>query len=347
MDKLLVSLLLVIMVLLVLLFSMFFLLVFYRMQEVKSKKKIKEYIEDRKGDWYEYLLGEGMRIEDLKPNGSLEHKAIDELFFRFSYHFTSDEINERINAFAALYMSDYYNKDLSSRSSGVRINTLNKISLYNLTFMLEPVSKILRKKKVYPKAEYLLLYEIIIKFSRTDFVAHFIHPKVTLGEFDYKKLLLELDETQISLLAEDFTVLPDMLKLTLIEIVGVRHYLDWLPLLHECLDSPAQELRIRALKSIAELEVADADALKLYEGFSYSDVWEERLMTAKIFRSAPTEEALPVLKHLIKDSTYPVRAQAAKSMKSLKNGQQALYSVITTSSDEFAVDVAEEMFGKE
>ncbi|ARK21251.1 HEAT repeat domain-containing protein [Sporosarcina ureae] len=345
MDKLLVSLLLVIVALLIILFGMFFLLVFYRMQEMKNKKGIREYIEARKDDWYEYLLGDGMPIEVLMPNGPLELEAIDELFFRFSYHFSSDEINKKVNTFAALYMSDYYSKNLHSRSSGVRINALNKISLFNLTFMLDPVSKVLAKRKIYPKAEYLLIYEIIIKFSRTDFIAHFIHPKVPLGEFDYKRLLLELDETQISLLAEDFNELPDVLQLTLIEIIGVRHYLDWLPLLHECLDSPAQELRIRALKSIAKLEVADA--LKLYEVFSHSDVWEERLMTAKIFRSAPTEEALPVLKHLIKDSTYPVRAQAAKSIKSLKNGQQALYSVITTSSDEFAVDVAEEMLGKE
>lgn len=345
MDKLLMSLLLVIVVLLAILFAMFFLLVFYRKQEVKSKNHIKEYIEDRKEDWYEYLLGEGTLPEALKPNGTLELDAIDELFFRFSYHFSSDEINNKVNAFAALYMSDYYSKNLTSRSRGVRINTLNKISLFNLPFMLEPVSKLLEKKKVYSKTEYLLIYEIIAKFSRANFVAHFITPKVPLGEFDYKKLLMELDEVQISLLVEDFDVLPDELQLTMIESIGVRHYLDWLPLLHHCLDSPDQELRIRALKSIAKLEVADS--LKLYESFLHSDVWEERLMTAKIFRSAPSEEALPVLTHLIKDSSYQVRAQAAKSMKSLKDGQQALYSVITTSSDEFAVDVAEEMFGKE
>lgn len=345
MDNFLVSLLLIIVVLLIILFAMFFLLVFYRMREVKNKKKIKGYIEERQVDWYEYLLGEGMPMEALKPEGLLELEAIDELFFRFSYHFASDEINDKVNAFAAQYMSDYYNQGLTNRRSGVRINTLNKINLFNLSFMLDIVLKQLQKKKKFSKIEYILMYEVISKFSEMDFVAHFISPKVPLGEFDYKKLLMELDETQISLLAEDFNELPEVLQLTTVEIVGVRHYLDWLPLLHQCLDSSVQELRIRALKSIAELEVADA--LKLYEEFSHSEVWEERLMTAKIFRSAPTEVALPVLNHLIKDSSYQVRAQAAKSMKSLKNGQQALYSIITTSSDEFAVDVAEEMFGKE
>ncbi|WP_303969018.1 HEAT repeat domain-containing protein [Sporosarcina ureae] len=345
MDKFLVSLLVAIVVLLFILFAMFFLLVFYRIREVKNKMRITRYIEERQVDWYEYLLGDDMPIDSLKPNGQLELEAIDELFFRFSYHFSSDEINDKVNAFAEHYMNDYYSKGLGHRSSGIRINTLNKINLFNLTFMLDKVSRQLQKKKSYSKTEYILMYEIISRFSKTEFMAHFIHPKVSLGEFDYKKLLMELDETQISLLAEDFNELPEVLQLATIEIVGVRHYLEWLPLLHECLDSSVQELRIRALKSIAELEVADA--LELYEGFSRSTVWEERLMTAKIFRSVSSEKALPVLNHLIKDSTYQVRAQAAKSMKSLKNGQQALYSVITTSSDEFAIDVAEEMFGKE
>lgn len=345
MDKILLSLLLVIVALLIILFALFFLLVFYRMQEVKNKNKIKRYIEERQADWYEYLLGVDMPMNSLKPNSPLELEAIDELFFHISYHFASDEITDKINAFATTYMTDNYYKGLTNRNSGVRINTLNKIHLFNLSFMLDAVSKQLQSKKRYSKTEYILMYEVISAFTEKDFVAHFIHPKVSLGEFDYKKLLMELDETQIHLLAEDFNELPEVLQLTLIEIVGVRHYLDWLPLLHKCLESTIQELRIRSLKSIAELEVADA--LKLYEGFSHSSIWEERLMIAKIFRSAPTEDALPVLNHLIKDPAYPVRAQAAKSMKSLRNGQQALYSVITMSTDEFAVDVAEEMFGKE
>ncbi|PIC83226.1 HEAT repeat domain-containing protein [Sporosarcina sp. P1] len=345
MDKILISLLLVIVVLLIILFALFFLLVFYRMQEVKKKEKVIKYIEDRQVDWYEYLLEEDMSLEGLKPHGNLELEAIDELFFRVNYHISSDEIKEKVNAFAAVYMSDYYKGKLASRSRELRINTLNKISLFHLRFMLDPVSALLEKKKKHSKTELLLMYEIIGKFSRTDFVAHFIAPKVPLGEFDYKKLLMGLDEEQINLLAEDFDVLPELLQLTMIEIIGVHHYLDWLPLLHKCLDSSDQEMRIRALKSIAELEVADS--LELYEPFSHSTIWEERLMTAKIFRFAPTEEALPILKHLIKDPTYQVRAQAAKSIKSLKNGHQALYSVITMSSDEFAVDVAEEMFGKE
>ncbi len=345
MDNFLVGLLLVVVILLITLFILFFVLIFYRLREVKNKDKIKDYIEQRQDDWFDYLLGEDVESEALKPLNTIEMEAIDELFFRISYHFASDKITEKVNGFAEQYMKEYYEKRLNSRNSGIRVNTLNKIYLFNLSFMLDEVSQQLQKKQLFSKAEYLLIYTIIAKFSEADFVAHFMNPKVPLGEFDYKKLLMELDENQIYVMAKQFDQLPEMLQLTAVEIVGVRHYLNWIPLLHHCLKSPIQELRIRALKSIAELEVADA--LPLYEKFSRSAVWEERLMTAKIFRSASTEQALPVLNELIKDSTYAVRAQAAKSMKSLKNGQQALYSVITTSSDAFAVDVAEEMLGKE
>lgn len=345
MDDFLLGLLLVVGIVLVLLIVLFFALIFYRLREVKNKNKIKNYIEHRRVDWFDYLLGEDVDGEMLKPKSMIEMEAIDELFFRISYHFASDEITNKVNKFAEQYMNDYYVKRLNSRNGAVRINTLNKIYLFNLLFMLDSVSKQLQQKKVFSKGEYLLIYTILAKFSETDFVAHFMNPKVPLGEFDYKKLLMELNEDQIRVLTKEFNQLPEILQLNLVEIVGVRHYLNWLPLLHYCLDSPIRELRIRSLKSIAELEVADS--LLLYEKFAYSAVWEERLMTAKIFRSAPTEDALPVLNQLIKDSKYPVRAQAAKSMKSLKNGQQALYSVITTSSDTFAVDAAEEMLGKE
>lgn len=345
MDDFLIGLLLIVAVVLMLLVILFFALLFYRLAEVRNKNKIKVYIEQHQVEWFNYLLGEETNGEMLKPENTIEMEAIDELFFRISYHFASDEIADKINRFAEQYMSDYYVKRLNSRSSGVRINTLNKIYLFNLSFMLDPVAKQLEKKEVFSKGEYLLIYTIMAKFSETDFVAHFMNPKVSLGEFDYKKLLMELDEDQIHVLAEEFDQLPEVLQLTSVEIVGVRHYLNWLPLLHHCLKSPVQELRIRSLKSIAELEVADS--LLLYEEFAHSTVWEERLMTAKIFRSAPTEEALPVLNELIKDAKYPVRKQAAKSMKALKNGQQALYSVITTSSDAFAVDVAEEMLERE
>ncbi|ARD47880.1 HEAT repeat domain-containing protein [Sporosarcina sp. P33] len=345
MDKLLLTLLLIILFILLILFIMFFVLVYYRIQEVKKKEKIADYIKERQDEWYDYLFRDNLQAETLMPKHTVELEAIDELFFRLSYHFASEDISGKMNDFAKRYMSGYYTKQLNSRSAGVRINTLNKIKLFNLTFMAEEVLKQPQRKRKYSKTEYLLIYAIIAKFSAAEFVAHFIRPQVPLGEFDYKKLLIELEKSQIDLLGEKFDELPELLQLTLIEIAGVNYYLDWLPLLHQCLDSTNQELRIRALKSIAELEVADV--LTLYKEFAYSPVWEERLMTAKILRSAPAEDALPVLNQLIGDSVYQVRAQAAKSMKSLRNGQQALYSVITTSSDEFAVDVAEEMFGKE
>ncbi|MDV6378305.1 HEAT repeat domain-containing protein [Sporosarcina sp. GW1-11] len=344
MNRILLLLMLAIVLLFLVLLFLFLLLIFYRLRQVKRKKTIQNYIERYQEKWISYLVDDELSPEQLKPANAVEMEAVDELFFRLRYHFDSEELTKKINDYASEYMESYYLKQLTHRNPSIRINVLYKIYLYDLTFLHDAIIKQL-EKKVHSKEEYLVLCKIVAKNFQTDFAPYYINPKIPLGEFDYKRLLVELDKSQIELLAEDFDDLPDLLKFTILDIVGANHYLDWLPLMHHCLDSPIQELRIRALKNIALLEVADA--YSVYEKFASSTVWEERLMAAKIFAFSPQEQAEAVLNRLITDSSYAVRLQAAKSMKSLKNGQQALDSVITNSSDAFAVDLAEEMLGKE
>lgn len=344
MNRLLLVLATVTVTLSLVLLALLILLIFYRLRQVKNEKTIAYYIEVNQEDWISYLLGESVEMEKLKPTSIFEMEAIDELFFRLRYHFDSQELTSKINGFASIYLDEYYHKQLTSRNPGIRMNMLNKIYLFELTFLEAEVIERL-KGKIYSKEEYLLQCKIIAKNALADFVPYFIRPALPLGEFDYKKLLVELEIPQIKRLAEEFDDLPEQLQLAIVDIVGSYYYLDWLPLMHHCLHSEVQELRIRALKSIASIQTADA--YPVYREFASSSVWEERLMVAKIFRFAPEQQAEDVLNHLITDQTYQVRLQAAKSMKYLKNGQQALYSVITNSSDEFAVDLAEEMLGKE
>ncbi|AXI00132.1 hypothetical protein DV702_10630 [Sporosarcina sp. PTS2304] len=343
MNSLLLFMIVLIISLFLVLVLLFLLLLFYRFRQVKNKKTIANYIELHQSKWLDYLLGGELSAELKKPANTLELEAIDELFFRIRYHFSSDELTKKIDQYASEYMKTYYVKQLNYRNSGIRLNVLNKIYLYEFSFLHEEIMN--RLKKSNSKEEYLLLCKIIAKNSSSDFVSYYANPKRRLGEFDYKRLIVELDESQTRLLAKDFDALPDPLKYSLLDIVGAKFYLDWLPLLHYCLDDSDPELRIRALKSIALLEVTPT--YSMYEEFASSSIWEERLMVAKIFASAPEEQAEVILNRLITDSSYAVRMQAAKSMKMLKNGQQTLYSVITNSTDEFAVDLAEEMLGKE
>lgn len=328
-----------------LLVFLFVLLAGYRLREVKKKEAIEHYIDRHQQDWYDCLIQGRLPAENLQPAGFAEMEAIDSLFFRFKSNFSSQTMNKEMQRFAMLYMEDYYVGQLKSKKWSVRMNALHKVYGLEWTFMLGNVQEMVRADQTYSREEYLLMYRIIAKLAPEEFLDYIVKPKVKFGEFDFRKLLVELEEPQLQILADEFKILPFLLQLTLVEIIGVRFYFNWLPFLQERLDSEEQELRIRALKSIAALGLADDP--DIYAKFIESPVWEERLMVAKIYRAAPADEAEQALKKLITDSSYPVRAQAAASMRALKNGQQALYSVIRTSPDGFAVDLAEEMIGKE
>ncbi len=345
MNNLLITLVVSIGLLLLVLLVLCAKLIIFRYFEIRKRNAIQSYIERRQAEWFQYLVEGSVPMEQLRPANQLEVEAVDQLFFQYQSTFSSEQIAFGMKQFAMTYMESYYKNHLFSTKWSIRMNGLQKIYLFNWLFLSGEIIKLLRSKKLYSKEEYILIYRILAKFEPKHFVSYYMNPKVPLGEFDYRKLLIELEERQLSLLAEKFVELPHVLQKVLIEMIGVKFYLEWLPLLHKCLDSPDKELRISALKSIAAL--GSLDDMDRYERFAKSAHWQERLMTAKIFRSAHPQQAERVLGVLIADSNYQVRLQAAASMKVLKSGTVALMSVITTSNDKYAIEIAQEMLGKE
>ncbi|MEG0261144.1 MAG: HEAT repeat domain-containing protein, partial [Lysinibacillus sp.] len=225
-------------------------------------------------------------------------------------------------------------------------STLYKMRDYQMSFLLPNVEEMLQKPKSLDIDEYVIILKILSVYNRDLFLAHLFEPKLPLGEFEYIKLIHQLDESYFDMLLEQFDELPINLSIAFIVVIGYQAKSDSkdIMFLEELLSSSNSELRVRALKSLTKIG-AFHDFGK-YKEFVQSEVWEERLMFAKMLVNVQEPIARPYLEKLIEDDTWWVRKQAATTLSNIKNGAQSLEHIIKFSNDRYAVDMAKELLGE-
>ena len=324
--------------------GLYVLLVIQRINTIKRKRKIEAIIEARQEDWYALLIDGNLKVDKLAPTNALEIEAADQVLYRYRQNFDSELIHRKTFEFTELYLELSYREKLKSKQWSVRMNTLLRIRLYKLEYMAEDVLNMLSSKRKHSKEEILNIYKIIGMMYPEKFMAYFINPIIQLGEFDYRRIIVTLQTTQLVLLIKQFDELPKVMQYVIVDVVGDKFYIELLPLLQKCLSSDDIELRIRALKAVAHLDTClDSNVA---ESFAISDVWEERLMIAKIYANAPLEVAHDSLTKLLSDPVYQVRKQAAESLKIIRTGDEVLQIFIQQSDDKFAVEMATEIVGR-
>ncbi len=332
-------------ILLVVLFSLAGLLIVQRLRTERKRSKVQFAIESKQKDWFAYLIEGTISAGGLAPSSRVEIEAADEVLYRYRSNFNSEDLHYRIITYTEQYLEKYYRELLMSKTWSIRMNGLQRISLFNLQFMTPEVQKMAATGSSYSKEEILLIYKILASMTPTKFVPYFTNPAVPLGEFDYRRLLTSLDVDQLILLARQFDQLPVVLKRVLVDVTGSGYFLRLLPLLEHCLDSEDAELRIRALKAIALIDTFPSTSSTTV--FVRSPIWEERLMVAKLYANAPLEEAHEILTTLLTDPVYQVRKQAAASLQDMRTGKSTLQEFIRHSEDPYAIDMAVEMIDKE
>lgn len=115
--------------------------------------------------------------------------------------------------------------------------------------------------------------------------------------------------------------------------------------MESCLHNDDAEIRIRTLKAIFEIGIiTDLDK---YLPFITSQIWEERLMMAKLLGALPISITSSYLQELLEDENWWVRTQAAKSIGRNKDGKIVLQSYINSSNDRYAIEMANQVLGKE
>lgn len=329
-------------------FLLFLFLIFFfivKATENYTNAKIKQYLEQHDKQWYPYFI-EGKELEaNVAPHNRFELKAIEQLLIGYTKTVADNAVLSRISSFAELYLLKHYRKQLRRKKWSIRINTLYRIVDFRMRQMVPDVLEMLKRPKSYSKEEYIQIYKILVIFNHEDALSHLLEPKFPLGEFEYKKLLFDLEPAKLALFIDQFDELPEALKYIVFETTGIKHMAQYLPFLESRLVSEQSEIRIRALKSIIQIGVISN--LELYLPFLHSAYWEERLMLAKLLAYVPSTQSTPYLRQLLHDPSWWVRSQATQTLRNSKLGKETLKSVIASSDDRYAIDIAIEALEKE
>lgn len=324
---------------------LFVYIIVQRLREKHTTEKIEQYKKQYNVELYLYLIEEEKLSDHLIPESWLKLKAIEEMLTGYIDSITGDAVLSRITAYAEQYLQAHYRQQLKSYKWSTRMNVLYKIEDFYMNFLIDDVVKMLKSNEKYSKEEYFQMYKLLVLFHHEDFFYYLLHPKMELGELDYKKLLYYFDQQQIEMIIEQYENLSITIQKMVIEMIGIKYYGEFISFLESRLTDEISEIRIRSLKSIGNIGlIRDAS---LYLPFVHSIYWEERLMLAKLLVHVPPEISIDYLYELLKDSSWWVRLQAARSILSHKKGNETLKRVISSSDDAFAIDMAKEVLRKE
>ncbi|WP_212933434.1 HEAT repeat domain-containing protein [Robertmurraya siralis] len=331
----------------VLMFALLLVVIAYLMLkrglEVSRNKKKMKYIETKQKEWYSYLIEDREPSSTLIPNNESEVKAVEEIFSSYLYNISDSEILAKIKLFSNNYFKEYYRSRIRSHRWSTRMNALYHIFDFQMDELVEECEQLeIKKLTLQEQVQLLKIYSICHKEV---FITKLLQCPTTLTEYEYKKVLYRLDPTVLEQLIVRMDDLPLECQYSLIDILGVKREPQYLSFLESCLHNDDAEIRIRTLKAIFEIGIiTDLDK---YLPFITSQIWEERLMMAKLLGALPISITSSYLQELLEDENWWVRTQAAKSIGRNKDGKIVLQSYINSSNDRYAIEMANQVLGKE
>lgn len=328
-----------IIVLVIVLIALTCYLIFKQMREVAGLRKKEAYIHEKQMLWYRYFRDEEKFDTSLIPTNKFEIQAVEALFLSYLNNLFTPAILEKIRLFSNQYLKQHFLGLLRSRKWSERINSMERIVDFHIDSLVG-ICEEMDKGKL-SKEEHFQLLKIYAVLKEEHFVNKLLTLPVVFSEYEYKKLLISVDEAISRELLNQIEEVPDACKFAMIDILGVKRNMDDLSFLESQLEHSNDEIRIRSLKAIYKLGII-IDPEK-YVHFNVSPLWEERLMHAKLLGNLPISYSAPYLKVLLEDDSWWVRSQAAKTIGKDKQGAEILQSFIETTNDQFAIDMANEV----
>ena len=319
----------------VLLFILTATLFYQKYQSNKITKQKQHYIHTFKDDWYEFLMNGAQGSVAMIPKTDSEYSAIETIFLSYLKNMHTQKSTIRIYDFANEYLISHYEKQLASRKWSTKMNALYRIYDFRISELLPQCEQLkLEQLDDDMLLQLLKIYALLQPAKLFDFV---LSPSRDLPEIDYKQLFMIIESRSLQKFMDHFEQLQPHAQVALIDAVGLSQNTVHLPQLIQLLQSEDVEIRIRTLKVLCQLShVGD---LTVYEPFTSSPIWEERLMVAKILRNYPIEESLPLLQTLLEDTHYQVRYEASQTFTGAKNGERWIQQFLHSSTDVYAVDM--------
>ncbi|MGA4721024.1 HEAT repeat domain-containing protein [Fictibacillus nanhaiensis] len=324
-------------VLLSVLTVMFLYLLIKKTMEISKEKQINKYKDQVHQTIYDYLYRE-QKSRLLVPDSTIKFMAIERLLTEYST-VIEGEGKGRISSLADEIFHERYKSILNQNKWSSRMNVLYKID----GFKMGSLSEVLKKKLTDPntlKEEKLIIFRCLANNQDRALPQLFQSVPELFSVLEYRSILNRVEEELFTSLVDDYLHFPELLKLAIIDMIGIQKKLDFVTFLESQLGDERSEIRIRSMKAIGEVGfLSDSEVIG---SFAESDRWEERLMAAKVIGKTRALNGLEILEALIKDSSWRVRAEAAKSFLSYNDGLERLYDIRFTSDDPFARDMASE-----
>ncbi|MEO2074137.1 MAG: HEAT repeat domain-containing protein [Bacillus sp. (in: firmicutes)] len=327
-------------------FGMLFILLGYltirKTVDIKRRERINSYKEQFNPLLFS-MLTEGRYSRVLTTETILQQKAIEELLSRYTSILEGEEEKTRLTELASLYLTPYYQIQLKSKRWSTRMNTLYHIEDFHMSHLLEDVSRLLYRRRI-SREELVHVLRILAKFNYQEMFELLTNEYDHLSEYDYRNILIRMEPNHFDQFILHFHKSNISLKKAVLDIISLKRDITYLSFLEKMFESYKGEIRLRSMKALAE--IGYVENIEPYLELLYSEKWEERMVAAKLIGSLKEERGIHRLIELLHDSSWWVRSQAGQAIDQFTNGKEIFRSVLETSNDAFAKDMAWEWLHK-
>jgi hypothetical protein len=317
-----------------LLFLLLLYLTIRKAKEIKKRREIESY-KNKINTQIFSIIAEGERYRGIGCETAIKQKAMEELLSRYVKILEGEEEKKRLSDLASHCLQGYYQKRLKSKKWSHRMNALYHIEDFHMIKLLDEVV-ILSKKKKITHQETIHVLRILATFQYNSIKEVLNYHD--LSEFEYRNILMRLNHDLFDQFVLSFHKSTPPLQYAILDVISLKKALEYRFFTENIFRSYKGEVRLRALKALAEIGYVSNK--EPYLQLLYSSSWQERMVAAKLIGSIKEEKGIPRLIELLHDQIWWVRSQAGQSISQFPNGKAILQSVLETSKDTFARDMA-------
>ncbi|MFV8827485.1 HEAT repeat domain-containing protein [Alkalihalobacterium sp. APHAB7] len=329
-------------VLLILLFVLFFYLILRKLRDHKTGLRKKQIKQKLKAEIYSYLeSGDDLQISrGLKDNDSYE--VIEELLEEYIEVASDDEVKKRVVHISNKYLEAYIRSKLNHRRWSLRMNALYRIEDFHLIRFVDELWNKYQLGVDEIEEQYQIL-RTLGSLQSQRLSSFLLYEKHDLPYFLYKEILRRYDEEEFSQFINAFAVISTPLKTATIELMGEKRDIRFVSFLEKCLRDSNLEIRLKALKGLAQIGLVSD--YNLVQQFAASTIFQERLLFTKLASALKKDRDKPTLVRLLSDENWWVRNGAGEALATYEDGEMILSHVLETSEDPFARDMAKQWIG--
>jgi len=289
---------------------------------------------------------------DIQLRKKYEFEAFEDYLSDYLEIFQLGSKGGRIKDLTAVSLTERYRKLLYSNRWSARMNSLFFIRLFRMDHLLEEVLTLLSSRHCTPKEQYEI-YLFLAEVHNNHAVDLILKSNRSLPDFMLRELLdrfISLENFEEYIVR--FHQYPRDWRLCMVDVFRDKNLRSQplFVLLETIALQEDHELRLRAMKAIAALGYVTSPSfvVELFNKVCQNGVdTADKILLSRIMGEVRYSCFIPLLEHLIKDKSYLVRNESAKSIRKYKGGIERLLRIADTHADGFARDAALEWIERE